>query len=63
MAVVRAGFPVVAFAGEDAAGDDVRALCADFAARRPRLADSTGATVEGVTSLPALPRAQNWRRC
>jgi hypothetical protein len=26
MAVVRAGFPVVAFAGEDAAGDDVRAL-------------------------------------
>lgn len=57
MAVVRAGFPVVAFAGEDAAGDDVRALCADFAARGAHvwLADSTGATIEGVTSLPALP--------
>jgi glucosamine--fructose-6-phosphate aminotransferase (isomerizing) len=56
MAVVREGFPVIAFASEDAAGDDVRALCADFAARGARvwLADSTGATRTGVTSLPAL---------
>lgn len=56
MAVVREGFPVIAFAGEDAAGDDVRALCEEFAARGARvwLADSTGAIRPGVTSLPAL---------
>lgn len=57
MAVVRDGFPVIAFAGDDAAGEDVRALCGDFAARGARvwLADSTGtAPAAGVTALPAL---------
>lgn len=56
MAVVREGFPVIAFAADDAAGDDVRALCGEFAARGARvwLADATGATQPGVTPLPAL---------
>jgi glutamine---fructose-6-phosphate transaminase (isomerizing) len=56
MAVVRAGFPVIALAGPDTAGQDVRALCGEFAARGARvwLADATGATVPGVTALPAL---------
>lgn len=56
MAVVRAGFPVLAFASEDAAGDDVRTICGEFAARGANvwLASATGDVPEGVTSLPAL---------
>lgn len=33
MAIVGAGFPILAFATSDAAGDDVRAVSAEFAAR------------------------------
>lgn len=56
MAVVRAGFPVIAFAGPDSTGDDVRTLAGEFAARGAKvwLASSTGAAPEGVHPLPAL---------
>jgi glutamine---fructose-6-phosphate transaminase (isomerizing) len=56
MAVVRKGFPVLGFAGSDAAGDDVRAICGEFATRGARvwLADATGQVPEGVTALPAI---------
>jgi glutamine---fructose-6-phosphate transaminase (isomerizing) len=56
MAVVRAGFPVLGFAGSDAAGDDVRGICAEFAGRGAHvwLADARGTVPAGVTPLPAL---------
>lgn len=57
MAVVRAGFPVLAFAGSDATGADVRTIAGEFAARGARvwLADASGAAApEGVVALPAL---------
>lgn len=52
MAVVGPGFPVLAFAGGDAAGDDVRETVALFASRGAAtlLADATG----GTETLPAL---------
>lgn len=58
MAIVRNGFPVLAFAGADAAGDDVRQVCAEFAARGARvwLADSADTVPPGVNHLP-LPAA------
>lgn len=37
MAIVREGFPVLALATDDAAGEDVRALCAEFAGRGARV--------------------------
>jgi len=56
MAVVREGFPVLAFAGGDATGDDVRAIAAEFAARGAHvwLADARDTAPAGVTHLPAL---------
>lgn len=56
MAVVREGFPVLAFAGGDATGDDVRQIAGEFAARGAHvwLADAQGQAPEGVTHLPAL---------
>lgn len=59
MAIVRDGFPVLAFAGSDASGDDVRRLCAEFADRGARvwLADAASATPPGVGHLPLLPAA------
>jgi glucosamine--fructose-6-phosphate aminotransferase (isomerizing) len=56
MAVVREGFPVIAFAGPDSAGDDVRTLCGEFAARGARvwLASARDEGQEGVHHLPAL---------
>lgn len=56
MAVVREGFPVIAFAGPDSAGDDVRALCGEFAARGAQvwLASARDPVIEGVKALPAL---------
>ncbi len=52
MALVGEGFPIMAFAGSDAAGDDVRATAALFADRGASviLADTTGTR----GSLPAL---------
>lgn len=52
MAIVGAGFPILAFAGSDAAGDDVRETAALFAARDAMvsLADATGK----AGNLPAL---------
>lgn len=57
MAVVREGFPVIAFAGPDSAGEDVRTLCGEFAARGARvwLASERDEELEGVRHLPALP--------
>ncbi|RVU06996.1 SIS domain-containing protein [Novosphingobium umbonatum] len=57
MAVVRENFPVLAFAGGDATGDDVRAIAGEFAMRGAKvwLADAQGTAPEGVTLLPALP--------
>lgn len=56
MAVVREGFPVLAFAGEDATGDDVRKIAGEFAQRGARvwLADARDNAPEGVVHLPAL---------
>lgn len=53
MAIVGAGFPIIAFATSDVIGDDVRAVAADFAARGARvsLAD---ARADGAASPPAL---------
>lgn len=60
MAIVREGFPVLAFATDDAAGDDVRELCGEFASRGALvwLADAAGGDeVPGVVRLPALRAA------
>jgi fructoselysine-6-P-deglycase FrlB-like protein len=58
MAIVGEGFPIIAFATSDGAGDDVRAVAAEFAARGATvcLADATadGAT----TSATAVPAAK-----
>ena len=53
MAIVGEGFPVLAFAGSGAAGDDVRETAQLFASRGARvvLADTDG----GVATLPAIP--------
>ena len=52
MAIVRQGFPILAFAGSGAAGDDVRETAALFASRGASvvLADTDG----GANTLPAL---------
>jgi glucosamine--fructose-6-phosphate aminotransferase (isomerizing) len=51
MAIVGAGFPVIAFATADAAGDDVRAIAAEF---RQRGAELWGAgTVGGLPTIDA----------
>lgn len=57
MAVVREGFPVIAFAGPDSAGDDVRTLCTEFASRGARvwLASEKDEGLPGVQHLPILP--------
>ncbi|PNU06643.1 SIS domain-containing protein [Novosphingobium guangzhouense] len=56
MAVVREGFPVIAFAGPDSAGDDVRALCTEFATRGARvwLASQADGAEPGIGHLPVL---------
>lgn len=53
MAIVGKGFPILAFAGSDAAGDDVRETAQLFASRGAlvSLADTLG----GAGSLPAFP--------
>ncbi len=59
MAVVCAGFPVLAFAGSDATGGDVRQICAEFAARGASVwladADPDIAVPAGVQPLPTVP--------
>lgn len=52
MAIVNSGFPILAFATSDAAGEDVRQICADFKMRGAAvwLADTT----HSDTTLPAL---------
>lgn len=59
MAIVRDGFPVLAFAGSDPSGDDVRRLCEEFAARGARvwLADAAAPVPPGVGHLPLPPAA------
>jgi len=54
MAIVGDGFPILAFAAHDAAGEDVRALCTEFSARGARvwLADSVPPEGAGVGHLP-----------
>ena len=58
MAIVGPGFPIIAFATSDAAGDDVRAVAAEFAGRgaRTSLADAAldGATRESTFAVPAI---------
>ncbi len=56
MAVVREKFPVIAFAGPDSTGEDVRTLAGEFAARGAEvwLASAHGAVPPGVTPLPSL---------
>ncbi|WP_366484276.1 SIS domain-containing protein [Brevundimonas sp.] len=57
MAIVRDGFPVLAFAGSDAGGDDVAAACAEFAERGAAVAlaiAETSETPPAVLRLPAL---------
>jgi glucosamine--fructose-6-phosphate aminotransferase (isomerizing) len=56
MAIVGAGFPVIAFATSDAAGDDVRAAAREFLARDAAVlvADATGA-MAGVPALAGHP--------
>ena len=53
MAIVGPGFPVIAFATSDAAGDSVREAAAEFAARGAHLclADANG---NGAGSLPSI---------
>lgn len=51
MAIVGEGFPVLAFAGSDAAGDDVRETAALFEARGARV---WTADVRGGGNLPAI---------
>ncbi|RYD59979.1 MAG: SIS domain-containing protein [Sphingomonadales bacterium] len=52
MAIVGQGFPILAFAGSDAAGDDVRETAALFESRGALV--SLGDTRHGAGSLPAL---------
>jgi glutamine---fructose-6-phosphate transaminase (isomerizing) len=56
MAIVSEGFPIIGFATSDAAGDGVREVCREFAARGAKvwLADSSGATAEGYGELSTL---------
>jgi glucosamine--fructose-6-phosphate aminotransferase (isomerizing) len=56
MAVVREGFAVLAFAGDDATGDDVRQIAGEFAGRGAKvwLADTREQVPAGVCRLPAL---------
>jgi glucosamine--fructose-6-phosphate aminotransferase (isomerizing) len=56
MAIVGVGFPVIAFATSDAAGDDVRAAAREFLARDAAVlvADATGA-MAGVPALAGHP--------
>ena len=53
MAIVDAGFPLLAFATSDAAGDGVREAAAEFAARGARVA-LADARADGAGSPPAL---------
>ncbi len=57
MAIVGPGFPVLAFAGSDVTGTDVRMVSESFAERGAivLLADARAETVEGRTALPVLP--------
>ena len=52
MAIVNAGFPVLAFAGSDAAGDSVRSVVAEFRARGAQVALCD--TADRADCLPAL---------
>lgn len=55
MAIVNDGFPILAFATSDAAGDGVREVCAEFAARGASvLLANPIAAIAGITHLPAL---------
>lgn len=61
MAIVGPGFPIIAFATSDAAGDDVRAVAAEFAARGAHVcladagADGTDTTPMSVPAAKADP--------
>lgn len=54
MAIVEDGFPVIAFASSDTAGEGVRDVAAEFAGRGAMvlLADAGGQDTAGVTNLP-----------
>ncbi|WP_246543397.1 SIS domain-containing protein [Novosphingobium profundi] len=60
MAIVNAGFPVVAFAGSDASGASVREAAGEFAARDAAvrqldaLSDETGQSFAALAGHPAL---------
>ncbi len=58
MAIVRRGFPLIAFAGSDRAGDDVRDTAREFQARGAQvaLADPTGTSgaLPAIAAHPAI---------
>lgn len=56
MALIGEGFPILAFAGSDAAGDDVRETAALFASRGARvaMADTLGGELPALTAHAAI---------
>lgn len=55
MAIVRDGFPVLAFAGSDAGGADVAAACAEFAERGAAVALAAAPETAAAPGLLRLP--------
>lgn len=63
MAIVGAGFPILAFATSDRAGDDVRAVAAEFAARGANVVLCDAAAVPALHGHPAIEPILMIQRC
>lgn len=63
MAIVGAGFPILAFATSDAAGDDVRAVAAQFAARGATVALADASVEPVLFDHPAIEPILMIQRC
>lgn len=57
MAIVNDGFPILAFATSDTAGEGVREVAAEFISRGANVLMADGATLDGATFLPTLKTA------
>lgn len=55
MAIVRDGFPILAFAGSDAGGEDVTSACSEFVARGAAVALAAAGSLSPPTSILQLP--------
>lgn len=63
MAIVGAGFPILAFATSDRAGDDVRAVAAEFAARGANVVLCNAAASPALQGHPAIEPILMIQRC